>query len=105
MNKHQTITSSQVKHIAQLANIPVTLDEENKLAQAFNETLDVVDDLKTVDVKNVEPTHQVTGLENISREDRVTEETIFSQQQALANAQKTFQGYFMVPRVIDEKDE
>lgn len=105
MPNHQTITSNQVNHIAHLANIPVTAAEESALSKAFNETLDVVDKLKNVDVKNVEPTHQVTGLENVTRADEVKTDRTFTQAQALANAQKKYQGYFVVPRVIDEKDE
>lgn len=102
---HPLVTTNQVNHIAKLANIPVTKPEEAALAKAFNETLAVVDELKSVDVKGIEPTHQVTGLENITRDDSITPERMLSQEQALANAQHVFQGYFVVPRVIDEKDE
>lgn len=102
---HSIVTTKQIKHIAKLANIPVTDQEEKTLAQAFNETLDIIDELKTVDVSGVEPTHQVTGLENVTREDVITVSRMFSQKQALANASRTHQGYFVVPRVIDEKDE
>lgn len=102
---HQAITTNQVKHIAKLANIPVSAQEEIDLAKAFNQTLDVIEELKTVDVTGIEPTHQVTGLENVTRDDAVTTDRMFTQNQALANAQHTYQGYFVVPRVIDEKDE
>ncbi len=96
------VTQKQVSHIAQLANIPITDKEEQELAQAFSDTLDVVDHLKTADTKNTEPTHQVTGLENILREDIVDDSRTFSQSEALANAKKTHKGYFVVPRIIDQ---
>ncbi len=105
MINHQSITTNQVKHIAQLANIPITETEEVSLSDAFNETLGVIDELKAVDVDGIEPTHQVTGLENVWREDKITSARMFSQKQALANAKHAYRGYFVVPRVIDEKDE
>ena len=72
------------------------------LLSAFEETLAVIDNLREVDVQKVEPTHQVTGLENITREDVVDSKRMFTQEEALANASKTHDGYFVVPRIIDQ---
>ena len=99
-----SVNNTQVKHIAQLANIPVGEEESNKLAQDFSETLQVVDQLKKADVSTVEITHQVTGFKNVFREDIVKEEQSFTQKEALANAKKTYQGYFVVPYVLQNKD-
>ncbi len=90
-----------VSHIAKLANIPITQAEEKSLEKAFDETLKVVDELKNVDVSTVQPTYQVTGSENILREDEVDEARMFTQAQALANAKKVHDGYFIVNQVID----
>lgn len=98
-----TITKTQVQHIADLANIPITEDEAESLKHAFEETLETIKELQSVDVSSVEPTHQVTGFENVLREDSVIEDTMFTQTQALQNAQQTHNGYFVVPRIIDEK--
>lgn len=97
------ITTTQIKHIATLASIPISTIEEEKLRDAFEETLDVISELQSVDVTGVEPTHQVTGLENVFREDKINEKNMFSQKDALKNAKKTYNGYFVVPRIIDEK--
>lgn len=99
-----SVNNTQVKHIAQLANIPISEEESNKLAQDFSETLQVVDQLKKADVSTVEITHQVTGFKNVFREDIVKEEQSFTQKEALANAKKTYQGYFVVPYVLQNKD-
>ncbi len=99
-----SVNNTQVKHIAQLANIPISEEESNKLAQDFSETLQVVDQLKKADVSKTEITHQVTGFKNVLREDIVKEEQSFTQQEALANAKKTYQGYFVVPYVLHNKD-
>ena len=99
-----SVNNTQVKHIAQLANIPISEEESNKLAQDFSETLQVVDQLKKADVSQVEITHQITGFKNVLREDVVKEKQSFTQQEALANAKKTYQGYFVVPYVLHNKD-
>ena len=88
------------KHVAKLANIPITETEAEELASAFSETLIVVDELQKLAVDNTEPTHQVTGLTNVTRDDVIDKEKMFTQEQALANASKTYQGFFVVPRIL-----
>lgn len=100
-----TFTPQDVDAIAKLALIPVSDEEKAELARGFNTVLDLLDVLKKVDVSNVEPTHQVTGLENVFREDEVDEARMFTQDQALANAPKAHDGYFMVDQVIDQDRE
>lgn len=90
-----------VKHIAKLSNIPITDAEAETLQVAFDETLATVANLQDVDVTGVEPTHQVTGLENVLREDIVDDSRTFTQEEALANAKETHKGYFVVPRIIE----
>lgn len=97
------ISATTVKHIAQLAQLPVTDEVVEKLTTAFAETLAVFDNLQELDTSKVEPTHQVTGLENIWRQDIVDETRMFSQAEALQNATATHQGYFVVPQVIDQE--
>ena len=92
-----------VKHVADLAMIPTSPAMLAKLTAAFDETLDVISNLQGLNTDSVEPTHQVTGLENVWREDTVDESNMFTQTQALANAKKTYQGYFVVPQIIDQE--
>ncbi len=98
----QQIQPQQVAHIAQLAFISITEQEQQQFAQAFSETLKTIAGLQSVDVAGVEPTHQVTGLENVLRQDVVRPETMLSQEQALANAHNTVAGYFVVPAVLQK---
>lgn len=95
------ISQQQVKAVAALANIPVSDEQANKIGAAFDETLAVVANLQQVDTTQVEPTHQVTGLENVLREDVVDTKRMFSQEAALANAKATHQGYFVVSRILE----
>lgn len=96
------ISSTTVDKISQLAKIPVTDEEKEKLAQGFNETLGVVDELFKINVSNVEPTHQVTDLENIFREDEVDQEKMLSQNEALSQAKNKKNGYFVVDQILED---
>lgn len=62
---------SEVEHIAKLARIELTLSEKEKFAAQLSAILEYVAQLKEVDTSEVEPTAQVTGLENIIRDDEV----------------------------------
>jgi aspartyl-tRNA(Asn)/glutamyl-tRNA(Gln) amidotransferase subunit C len=99
-----SVNNTQVKHIAKLANIPVSEEESIKLAEAFTETLIVVDRLKKADANKVAITHQVTGFKNILREDIAKPDQSFTQEEALANAKSTYNGFFVVPYVLQNKD-
>lgn len=103
MSKKQ-VTSDQTKHVAKLANIPITEAESEKLAKAFAETLAVVDELKTADVSQVDTTHQVTGFKNVTREDVVNQGASFTQAEALANAPESANGFFVVSQVLQQED-
>lgn len=94
------ISKQQVQHIADLANIPIDDNEAEKLGRGFEDTLNTIKDLQSVDTKEVEPTHQVTGMENVLRDDEIDNTRTFSQEEALANAKQTHDGFFVVPRVI-----
>lgn len=95
-----TFSSSDVHHIATLANIPVSKEEEAAIATAFDETLSVIANLSTLDTSGVEPAAQTSGLENVWREDVVTPQRTFSQEAALSGSATTQNGYFVVERVL-----
>ncbi len=94
------ISKDLVDHIAKLAKIPVSEREKKELADGFNKTLTVIDELFKVDVAGVEPTHHVTGLENVLRDDVVDEKKMFSQEEALKNTKNKHNGYFIVDQIL-----
>jgi aspartyl-tRNA(Asn)/glutamyl-tRNA(Gln) amidotransferase subunit C len=99
----QHFSPSDVQKIAKLANIPLTDPQLAALTTAFDQTIEVVDQLQKFDSTNVEPTSQVTGLENVFREDVVDEKRMFTQEQALANAPRTANGFFVVDAIFNEE--
>lgn len=60
-----------VKHIAKLANLPLTAEEEKTYGPQLQKVLDYVQQLQQVDTSNVSETSQVTGLINVTRKDEV----------------------------------
>ena len=63
------LTEKEVEKIASLARIRLTSEEKEKLAQEMGAILKYVEKLNEIDTKGVEPTAQVTGLENVFRKD------------------------------------
>ena len=63
------ITPEQVKHIAKLARLGIKDADVEKFAKQLSSIFGYIEQLKEVDVENVLPTSQVTGLENVMRED------------------------------------
>ena len=98
----KSFSTEDVKHIAELAQIPVTDTEIKSLASGFTKTLDVINKLNELSTDDVEPTHQVTGLHNIFREDTIDESRMFSQEEALLNAKNTHNGFYVVDQILDE---
>lgn len=88
-----------IKHIAKLANLPISEQEEKKLESQLTETLNYVEMLKEIDTKNVEPTAHVTGLENVTREDKPGQS--LTQTQALLNTKNSHNGFFEVDAILD----
>ena len=90
-----------VSHVAKLANLPLSDDEKKKFGKQLDETLEHIASLQKIDTASVEPTSQVTGLENVTRDDVVTPS--LSQEEALKNAKETYKGFFKVKAIIEEE--
>jgi aspartyl-tRNA(Asn)/glutamyl-tRNA(Gln) amidotransferase subunit C len=72
------ISKQEVKHIAALARIGVSEEEVEKFSADLSAVLEWIDQLKEVDVTNVEPTAHITGLLDVIREDK-TEKFLYSE--------------------------
>lgn len=66
-----TLTKAQVSHIAALARLQLTPQEEEKMAKELSSILQYVDILGELDTTDVQPTAQVTGLSSVLRSDSV----------------------------------
>lgn len=79
-----------VKHVAKLANLPISDDEEKKFATQFAETLKTIDVINELDTSHTEPTSQVTGLKNVTHPDKVDPSRIIN-----------IGRYFKAPAIFD----
>ncbi|MDD5071723.1 MAG: Asp-tRNA(Asn)/Glu-tRNA(Gln) amidotransferase subunit GatC [Patescibacteria group bacterium] len=59
----------EIKYIADLARLELTDEELKKYGSQLSAVLNYFEQLKEVDTIDIEPTAQVTGLENALRED------------------------------------
>ena len=86
--------------IARLANLPLKQDELEELDRQLTVSLEYVGKLQDLSTENIIPTSQVTGLENVFREDEVTPS--LSQDEALKNAHRVRNGFFVVDAIFGE---
>jgi len=89
-----------IKHIAKLANLTLTEAEEKEFDGQLNDILSYIEQLNKVDTSNVEPTAQVTGLKNVTRNDKFTDDML-TQEEALSGGKKTHNGLFVVDKLVD----
>ena len=66
----------------------------------LSEILNYFEKLKEVDTKNVETTSQVTGLENVTREDKAINS--LTQEEALSNTKSQHNGFFKVKAILED---
>ncbi|MDD5147162.1 MAG: Asp-tRNA(Asn)/Glu-tRNA(Gln) amidotransferase subunit GatC [Candidatus Daviesbacteria bacterium] len=95
------LTSDQIKHVAKLANLPLTPDEEEKYSDQLSKILEYVEQLNQVDTSDVESTFNVTGQSNVMREDETTPS--LSQEEALSNAPRKKDSMFVTKGVFEEQ--
>ncbi len=94
-----TITTDDVRHLAQLSNLQLSDDETESLRGDIAHILDYIDQLNELDTTGVEPTYQVTGLENVWRDDAIDNGSI-SSDQLLALAPEQTDHSVKVPKVL-----
>ena len=88
-----------IKHVAHLARISLSPEEEKKFGAQLGQVLGYIDKLKQVDVTGVEPTAHAFPLVNVTRPDEVRPS--ISNEEALRNAPAHANGLFIVPKIVE----
>jgi aspartyl-tRNA(Asn)/glutamyl-tRNA(Gln) amidotransferase subunit C len=88
-----------VQHVAKLARLHLSPEEEAKLTEQMNAILQYAEKLNELDTENVKPTTHVLQVSNVMRDDVVKES--LSQEEALLNAPEDEDGHFKVPAVLE----
>lgn len=93
------LTLEQVRHVATLARLALTPEEEQRMATQLSAVLDAVAQLESLDVEAVEPTSHATLTASLLRED-VTRPSL-PPEKSLANAPAKSGTSFAVPKIIE----
>lgn len=90
-----------IKHTASLANLELKEEEVKDLETQLSSILDYIEKLQELNTDQVKETSQVTGLENVTREDVASPS--LSQEEALSNAKSKENGHFKVKAIFEDK--
>lgn len=93
------LTTKEIKHIAKLARLELTTEEEEKFSLQISSILEYVEKINSLDTEGVEPISQITGLENVTREDKVVDSG--RQKDILKNAPDKEGDLFKVKNVFE----
>jgi len=93
------ITRDDVLHLAQLSSLQLSEEEITSLEQDLGNILGYVEQLSELDTTGVEPTYQVTDLENVMRED-VVQTAAVDREALLALAPDQEKQQIKVPKVL-----
>lgn len=94
-----TISLESIKKLAILSALSISDDEAVRLQSELQNILGFVEQLNSIDTTGVEPTYQVTGLENVWRDDELIDYGL-SREALLKNAPDSQDGQIKVKRVL-----
>lgn len=95
-----SITDREIQHLAELARIILSEEETRRMREELNDILALAESIQEVDTEGIEPTYHVWPLENVFRDDRPGDST--DPDEVLSGAPEASDGYFVVPRVIED---
>ena len=93
------VSSDDVRRLAQLSSLGLTDDQIEPLRQNISDILTAISELDELDTEGVEPTYQVTGLENVWRTDEVVQSQV-AREQLLGLAAECKDNQIKVPKVL-----
>ena len=94
-----TITTDDVKHIANLARLEFNEEEIQQFTDHLTRILDYIGQLNELDTTDVPPTSHVLPIRNVVKED--VAKPSYDRALVLATAPAAEAGYFEVPKVIE----
>jgi aspartyl-tRNA(Asn)/glutamyl-tRNA(Gln) amidotransferase subunit C len=92
------VSREDVRHVAQLARLDFSEEEEARMADELSQILEYVDKLDELDTSGVSPMSHVLDVTNVFRADEVKER--IDRGQALEPAPEADNEYFRVPKVV-----
>lgn len=92
------ISDETIEYVGILAKLELSDEEKEKAKSDMGRMLDYIDKMGELDTSGVEPMSHVFPVENVFREDAVTNGD--TREALLSNAPQQKDGMFMVPRTF-----
>ena len=99
MAKH--IDEATVRHVANLARLRISDEDVGTYAAQFSAILDYFDQMQQMNTEGVPPLAHPLALSNVLRED--VPHASWPVERSLANAPDPHDGFFRVPKVLDQE--
>ncbi len=93
------ISSPDVTHLAALSNLSLDEQDMEQLQADLANIVNYISELHELDTTGVEPTYQVTGLEDIGREDKIVDYGV-TREALLDDAPEQKDKQIKVPKVL-----
>lgn len=92
------IDDETIEYVSILAKLELSEEEREQAKRDMGRMLDYIDKLGELDTEGVEPMTHIFPVQNVFREDIVTNSDI--REQLLSNAPEQKDGMFIVPRTV-----
>lgn len=93
------ISDETIDYVGILAKLDLSHEEKEQAKKDMGSMLDYIDKLNELDTSKVEPMSHVFPVQNVFREDVVTNQD--EREAVLANAPEKKDGAFVVPKTIE----
>ena len=93
------ISDETIEYVGILAKLELSYEEKEQAKKDMANMLDYIDTLNELDTSGVEPMSHVFPVNNVFREDVVTNGD--DREEILANAPEAKEGAFVVPKTFD----
>ena len=95
------VDSKLIELLAKLAKLELTEQEKNKIAKQFPDIIEYISNIKSFDTQGAKPVYHTNISQVVLRDDKKDSSRALSRKQALANAKRTRDGYFVVDAILD----
>lgn len=97
-----SLDKDTVRKVSKLAHIRMEDTELERMSPQLSGILHWIEQLEQVNTDNVEPLANVVDIALFLREDKITDGGYA--EKILKNAPEETQGYFVVPKVVEDKE-
>ena len=94
------ISDETMEYVGILAKLELSADEKEQAKKDMSRMLDYIDQLNELDTSGVEPMSHIFPVQNVFREDVVTNGD--SREAILSNAPEQKDGAFKVPKTVEQ---